>query len=153
MFTSYDKLRPFTELESCECEAVSGLLLVDQLTDNPIHCAVCRREVDPERIALTADESESIARWFSASSALYRLWLHSGEYENYAKERLLDPNGQINKVGAEIARTLSAKLPTQLWFFHDSDDGEPTECPVCSKQLDTSVRWGTGQCATCFIHI
>lgn len=117
MFTSYDKLRPFTEIEACECKTVSGLLLVDLLTNNPIHCAVCRREVDPERISLSSDETEAIASWFSASNALYRLWLHSGEYENYAKGRLLDPNGQINTTGIEIARSLSAKLPTQLWFF------------------------------------
>lgn len=153
MFTSYDKLRPFTEIEACECKTVSGLLLVDLLTNNPIHCAVCRREVDPERISLSSDETEAIASWFSASNALYRLWLHSGEYENYAKGRLLDPTGQINTTGIEIARSLSAKIPTQLWFFHDSDDGEPSECPVCAGRLDTNVRWGTGQCVKCFIRI
>ena len=153
MHSSYDKLLPMTEIESCQCETVSGLLLVDLLTDNPIHCAVCRRGVDPEQISLSSDEAEAIASWFSASSALYRLWLHSGEYENYAKERLLDPNGQINRVGREIARSLSAKIPTQMWYFHDTDDGEPSNCPVCSNPLDVSVKWGTGQCLGCFIHI
>lgn len=150
---SYENLQPITQIESCECEAVSGLLLVDLLTDNPIHCNQCRREVDPERIALTSGESDSIARWFSAASALYRLWLHSGEYEQYAKERLLDPDGQMNREGRGIARSLSAKLPTQMWFFHDTDDGEPSKCPVCSNPLDTAVKWGTGQCVKCFIHI
>jgi len=150
---SYDKLRPWTDIESCECETVIALLLVDLLTDNPIHCDVCRREVDPERISLTTDETESIARWFSASSALYRLWLHSGEYENYAKERLLDPNGDINAEGRRIARELSAKIPTQMWYFHDTDDGEPTSCPVCCNTLDTDVKWGSGQCSACHIHI
>jgi len=153
MFSSYDKLRPFTQIESCECVTISGLLLVDLLSDNPINCAECRREVDPERIALTTDETESIAFWYSAASALYRLWLHSGEYEQYAKEKLLDPNGQVNKQGREIARSLSAKIPTQMWYFHDSDDGEPTVCPVCSSPLDISVKWGTGQCVKCFVHI
>ncbi len=132
---------------------MTGLLLVDLMTENPIHCAECRREVDPERIALTSVEVDAIAHWFSASSALYRLWIQSGEYASYAKESLLDPNGQINKVGREIARALSAKLPTQVWYFHDTDDGEPTNCPVCSNPLDLAVKWGTGQCIECSIHI
>ena len=150
---SYDKLRPWTEIESCECVDINGLLLVDLLSDNPIHCDVCRREVDPELINLTTEETESIARWFSAASALYRLWLHSGEYEMYAKERLLDPNGQTNRDGREIARTLTEKLPTRLWLFHDTDDGEPKDCPVCCNPLNADVKWGTGKCVACFIHI
>lgn len=150
---SYDKFRPWTNIESCECDVVSSLLLVDLLTDNPIHCGSCRREVDPERISLTSDETEAIARWFSAHSSLYRLWLDSGEYENYAKERLLDPNGQINVAGRQIAHELSARIPTQMWFFFDTEDGEPTSCPVCGEALNKNVTWGVGQCKSCFIHI
>lgn len=150
---SYDKLRPWTEIEACECAEVRGLFLIDMLTDNPIHCAHCRREVDPERISLSMEETEAIARWFSTASALYRLWLHSGEYEKYAKARLLDPLGEINTEGRKIAQDLSRKIPTQIWFFHDTDDGEPIECPVCGKQLDFDVKWGTGQCENCYIHI
>lgn len=66
---------------------------------------------------------------FSAASALYRLWLDSGEYEEYARACLVDPEGQVNRDGLKVARTLSARVPTRLWFFHDSDDGEPTRCP------------------------
>jgi predicted nucleic acid-binding Zn ribbon protein len=150
---SYNKLRPWTEIESCECIAVSTLLLIDLLSDNPIHCGLCRREVDPERISLSSTETESIARWFSSSRALYRLWLNSGEYENYAKARLLDPNGQINREGRQIAKQLSTKIPTLMWFFHDTDDGEPISCPICCNLLDTDVKWGAGQCKTCNIHM
>jgi hypothetical protein len=150
---SYDKLRPWTEIEACECAEVKELFLVDMLTDNPIHCAHCRREVDPERINLSMEETEAIARWFSAASALYRLWLLSGEYEEYAKARLLDPLGEVNTHGLKIANDLSGKISTQMWFFHDTDDGEPIECPVCGKSLDLDVKWGTGQCENCHIHI
>ena len=149
---SYDMLRPWTDIESCECAEVNGLLLVDLLTDNPIHCDACRCEVDPERIHLTTEETESIARWHMAASALYRLWLHSGEYESNAKECLLNPNGQINQDGREIAKMLSKKLPTRLWFFHDADDGTPEKCPVCCKPLDVDVEWGSGKCVACCIH-
>lgn len=150
---AYNKLRPSTEIETCKCAFTEGLFLVDLLTDNPLHCDSCRKEVDPEQLNLTVEETESVARWFSVASALYRLWLDSGEYEDYAKARLLDPNGQVNRQGLEVARVLAARIPTRLWFFHDTDDGEPTICPVCQSELDTDVKWGTGMCPKCPIQL
>ncbi len=150
---AYGKLRPWTQIEACQCTTVEGLILVDLLTDNPLHCVACRKEVDPERLGLTVEETEQVAHWFATADALYRLWLDSGEYEEYAKARLLDPVGQVNRAGLEAARTLSARVPTRLWFFHDTDDGEPTHCPICETTLDTTVKWGTGKCSTCRIHI
>jgi muconolactone delta-isomerase len=150
---AYDKLRPWTAIERCECASLESLVLVDLLTDNPIHCGACRREIDPERLQLTTEETEAIARWLSAASALYRLWLDSGEYENYAKARLSDPNGQVNVDGLTIARALSSKWPTRIWFFHDTEDGEPTHCPVCGRPLDKGVTWGIGCCDRCCLRI
>jgi hypothetical protein len=150
---AYKRLRPDTEIESCHCAVVKELLLVDLMSDNPIHCAVCRREIDPERLGLTGGETDAIADWYFSASALYQLWLDSGEYEAYAKERLLDANGQINRDGREIAIALSVHHPTQFWFFHDTEDDEPTKCPVCGDPLDTDVKWGTGRCRPCHIHM
>jgi hypothetical protein len=150
---SYKRLRPWTEMESCECAEVRTLLLVDLLTDNPLHCGFCRKEVDPARLELTAAETEEVAGWFSVASALYKLWLDSGEYEQYAKERLIDPNGEVNMKGLAIARTLSERVPTKLWFFSDTDDGTPTHCPICGANLDTNVKWGTGCCEGCKIQM
>jgi hypothetical protein len=66
------------EIESCECAEVQTLLLVDLLTDNPLHCGFCRKEVDPARLELTAAETEDVAGWFSVASsllqALARFW-------------------------------------------------------------------------------
>lgn len=149
----YQLLRPWTEIEACRCDSVEGLFLVDLLTDNPLHCRRCRREVDPERLLLTPEETESVAQWHRAANALYWLWLDSGEYEEYAKARLLDPEGQVNRDGLHIARVLSRRIPTRLWFFHDTDDGEPTRCPVCGEALDTNVKWGTGSCRSCPIQV
>ena|SRR5437773_576266 len=150
---AYDKLRPWKAIEACECASVEGLILVNLLTNNPLHCDSCRKEVDPQRLNLTVEETESVARWFSAATALYRLWLDSGEYEAYAKARLLDPNGQVNRDGLKVARTLSARIPTRLWFFQDTDDGEPTHCPICRDELDTNVRWGAGKCLRCGVQL
>jgi hypothetical protein len=80
------------------------------------------------------------------ANALYRLWLDSGEYDEYAKVRLLDPNGQVTRDGLKLAEALSARIPTKLWLFSDTDDGTPTHCPICSKELDTNVKWGP-ECA------
>jgi hypothetical protein len=150
---SYDKLRPRTQIEACGCPSVEALVLVDLLTDNPLHCQRCRNEVDPERLKLTVEETEAVARWFSVASALYRLWLDSGEYEAYAKDRLLDPNGSVNRVGLAVARALSAKISTRLWFFHDEADGVPTHCPVCRQPLDCDVEWGSGACRFCGLQV
>ena len=89
----------------------------------------------------------------STADALYRLWLDSGEYEEYAKARLLEPNGQVNRDGLEVAQALCTRIPTRLWLFSDTDDGEPTNCPVCHSKLDTDVMWGTGKCPRCPIQI
>ena len=150
---AYDKLRPWTEIEACECASLNGLFLVDLLSNNPLHCDFCRKEVDPERLKLTVEETEAVAGWFAVATALYQLWLDSGEYEEYAKARLLDQKGQVNSDGLTLARTLSAKVPTRLWLFRDTDDGEPTHCPVCGGGLDTDVKWGTGRCLVCPVQV
>ena len=149
----YQRLRPRTDIEPCNCPSINGLLLVDLLTDNPLHCDFCRNQVDPERLQLTVEETEAVARWFSSAAALYRLWLDSGEYEVYAKSCLLDPKGQINRDGIALARRLSARVPTRLWFFSDTDDGVPTNCPVCLEPLELAVKWGTGVCKACPIQM
>src|SRR5262249_38218351 len=84
---AYQRLRPSTDIERCECASVESLLLIDLLSDNPIHCDYCRKEIDPERLQLTAEETHDIAHWFGAASALYRLWLDSGEYERVPSAR------------------------------------------------------------------
>jgi hypothetical protein len=150
---AYQRLRPNTEIQACDCATVNGLLLVDLLTDNPLHCEFCRKEVDPERLGLSVEEVESVASWFSVADALYRLWLDSGEYEIYAKRCLVDPKSQVNKDGLRVANMLSAKIPTRLWFFSDTDDGIPSSCPVCSQRLDEEVKWGSGRCPNCAIQL
>lgn len=149
----YLKLRPWTAIESCECDSVESLFLVDLLTDNPLHCGICRREVDPERIGLTAAETEAVATWYASATSLYRLWLDSGEYEDYAKARLVDPRGQINQRGLDVAARLSTRIPTRLWFFSEVEDGTPSKCPLCEQALDTNVDWGTGCCVSCNVLV
>lgn len=146
-----DLLRPDTTPEQCECESLEEIVMVNLLTDNPLHCIRCRKEIAPERLPLTSDEIREIAGWNSIANALYKLWLDSTEYEAYAKEKLLDPNGQVNRRGIEAARCLSSKIPTWFWFFR-ADDVFIDKCPLCDEPLDADVEWADGRCMKCKIY-
>ena len=150
-------LRPWTDIESCQCAEVTGLVFFDCLTDNPIHCATCKNEVDPERLGLSVEVVEAVARWHSVNRSLHALWLDTGEYEAWAKARLLDLSGQVNQDGMKVATMLSAHLPTCVWLFRDStDDGDADEavaCPMCGKPLDKNVKYGSGKCLDCHVFL
>jgi len=145
----YAPLRPDEEYETCECEDLKGLLIVDLLSCNPIHCAACRRMVDPERLKLSGELVDAVIRWQSAFGSLYRLWLDSGEYELWAKERMIEPSGQVNTAGLNLAQELSKQLPTRYWWFRDTDDPLPSNCPCCGSNLHPSDKYGDLQCPRC----
>jgi hypothetical protein len=150
---SYEILRPDLEFETCECESVIGLLFVYDLSCSPIFCSECRKIVDAERLQLSSELAHAIFRWQSAFGSLYNLWLDSGEYELWAKERMLDPLGQVNTDGLHLARELSKQLPTRYWWFHDTDDPFPSTCPSCNSTLDPSGKYGDFQCSQCPVLI
>lgn len=145
----YSKLRPDLETERCECAEIAEVILVHILTRNPIHCSQCRKEIEPERLELSVQEANDIACCFRTYGALYSLWLDSGEYEGWAKERLLDPRGQVNLQGKTIAAALTKRWPTFYWWFWDTDDGIPESCPSCAEDLTTSPGWGVRRCHRC----
>ena len=149
----YNKLRPWTDIKRCECSNVSRILLVYTLTDNPIHCYECKGELDPERLKLTSKQVDQIASWLSVFSSLYELWLDSGEYEEWAKERLLDKKGQVNIQGISTALELSKKWPSYYWWFYDEDDPQPIFCPNCGGELDGDDKHGHGKCDACHVVV
>ena len=152
----YLKLRPWTDIEACACAEVTGLMLFDGLANNPIHCATCSNEVDPERLGLSVEEVEAVARWHSVNRSLNALWLDSGAYEEYAKAQLLDWSGWVNQKGMEAAKMLSTRLPTFVWLFRDCMDDdyleEVVDCPVCGKPLDKQENSGWGKCLNCHVY-
>ena len=150
---SYDKLRPYRDIKACECENINSLLLVDLISDNPIHCLQCKKEIDPEKLSLPDETVELVYSWKSVFNSLYLLWLDSGEYENWARSKLLDKDGRVNKLGQEATNALSKKLPTYLWWFWDADGGEPTHCPICKIVLNPNTKFGAGKCEECRIYI
>lgn len=151
--SSYDKLRPWTEIEKCDCEKFTSIVLVDILTDNPIHCFNCKNEIDPELLKLDDKLVDDIASWFGVFQSLYGLWLNSGEYEQYAKKKLIDKSSQVNIEGMSVAKSLSAHCLSYYWWFSDTDDGELIHCPSCARKLDPDVKYGTGKCEACNVVV
>ncbi len=132
-------------------------MLRDALSWNPFYCVECNGEVLPKRIGLTAELAESVSSWRAIHSSLYRLWLASGDYEDWAREQLLDPQGQVNEDAFEILEQVN-ELPGvtfYYWFFRDveNDDEPATHCPKCSEALwDYGERF-FGKCDYCMILI
>ena len=154
----YWKLRPLPPTpadETCHCDPFGPLLLRDILSSNPIGCFDCNGEVSPDRIRFSTQLAESIANWRSLHSSLYRLWLSSGDYESWARDRLLDSNGEVHRLGYEIVTKLNAlpDISAYYWFFADtdSDAGSPAQCPKCSTPLSALPNGELGKCDTCRI--
>lgn len=156
----YWRLRPPTPTpadELCYCQCFGPLLLCDILGPNPIRCADCNGEVFPERIGYTPRVAEAIAAWQSIHSSLYRLWLASGDYEIWARDRLLDPAGEVNRLGYDIVAELNSMthIEAYYWFFEDcdseSESGASNDCPKCSRPLTALANRGRRKCDSCMI--
>ena len=141
----YERLRPPTptpvdELCSCAGEPPIKLMTMRQVDGfNPLHCLDCNLEVPPERLGVNVDLVEAIARWDAEHGAIEKLELLSGEYEQWARDQLLDANSPTNRDGREVARRLDEYRRCYFWFFQpDSDhDWEPrVTCPVCGEPLE-----------------
>jgi hypothetical protein len=155
----YWKLRPISatpEDEVCRCEFGVAVILRDGLTDNPLFCVECHGEVPPERLGFDARLAEDIASWRSAYDSLFRLWLDSGEYEPWAKARLMDPSGQVNTRGRNLVERLNAFVPAFYWWFKDTDAPESERlciCPVCSGALTPYGKRDLRACEACRILV
>jgi hypothetical protein len=141
----YAKLRPreptpLDEICSCPGEPPIKLMSMRQVGGfNPIHCLDCNLEVPPERLALTAEMVEEVAYWDWERGAIETLELASGAYEGWARNRLLDPEGETNVDGRVLAEKLTPIRSCYLWFFQPESDEEwtaRTTCPVCGEPLE-----------------
>lgn len=93
------------------------------------------------------------AFWHATFAPLYNLWLNSGEYEAWVKDRLLDKHGQVNIDGIKAAKELSRHWKTYYWWFYDSEDPTPFKCPNCDGELDPDTKHGYGKCDVCNIVV
>lgn len=141
----YEKLRqpaptPKDEVCSCTGEPPIKLMTMRQVGSfNPIHCLDCNLEVAPESLNLDLDLVEAIASWDAEHGAIETLELQSGDYEKWARSRLLDPESSTNVEGRDVARRLNERRRCYMWFFQpqSDDDWHAREtCPVCGDALE-----------------
>src|SRR3569832_102665 len=133
----YFKLHPPLETpgdEICKCGRNKPIKLMCALTYNPLHCIDCNLEIMPESLDLSETLVDAIAYWRSLFDAIDRLWLASGEYENWAKTQLIDIASPVNRLGLNVQKDLNGIRRCYYWYFQDqSAEGyEPTKhCPNC----------------------
>ncbi len=158
----YYKLRPeppTPEDEICQCADRPPIVLHDHLSSVPLACLRCNGEIPPERIGFDADFAERIAFWRNLHRALITLWLDSGDYEDWARTQLLDPQGQLNTRGLEIVAALNQHRRTYYGWFDDASarddstwDATPAvRCPRCYGELVD--RFDCAVCETCSIVV
>jgi hypothetical protein len=134
----------------CCCRELTTAYLAHVLTENPIHCSLCRGEVAPERIGFDAPTAELIARWNFVYSAVYELWLDSGPYEVWAESELLRADSHVNESGLQAREHLSKYILCRyLWFWQEK---RPAQCPVCGLGLREAE--GTHLvCTACAVYV
>jgi Zn-ribbon-containing, possibly nucleic-acid-binding protein (DUF2310) len=153
----YYKLRPdppTPDEEICQCPDDPPIVLQDRLSSVPLVCLKCGDEVRPERIGFDADLAELIAGWRGLHRALFTLWVDAGDYENWARTQLEDPQGQLNTRGMEIAAELNKHNRTYYWWFEDAsatNSAPLTKCPRCYGDL--VERFGHLVCERCSILV
>jgi hypothetical protein len=153
----YWKLRPepaTPEDEICACTDSPPIVVQDHLSSLPLACLRCNGEVPPERIGFSEELAEKLAFCRNVHNALKMLWLDSGEYEDWARARLEDPQGSVSLNGLEIVAELNKHRRTYYWWFQDNtlDDFEPlSACPRCSGEL--VEHFGRRVCQECSIVV
>ena len=152
----YLRLRdlPTPPEEICSCADSPPLLLYSNASQNPLHCFACNLSVPPEKILLPVALVDELADWRSFRAAFETLWLDSGEFEDWARELLLDPASPPNTRGLAVAAKLNGHRASYMHWFEDAGADEPvalTSCPRCTGPLEPM---GRGQaCKVCLIGV
>ena len=156
MSDPYYQLRPeppTPEDERCDCDEILELFLDHCLGSNPLRCLQCGGEVLPDKLGFDQRLAQDIAFWNDVYGALYTLWLNSGEYELWARDRLLDPKGQVNVDGRSVAKQLGRYVKTYYAWLRDHDEAAPRTCPVCGATLVEKKGSSFLVCEPCLVVI
>jgi Zn-ribbon-containing, possibly nucleic-acid-binding protein (DUF2310) len=121
--------------ELCHCPPHTPVNLQFVFTEFPVFCTGCAGQAMPADFALPDDLAQEILRWMTLYSALFQLWLDSSDYETFAANALLDPNGEVNRLGRQVAARLNIQRPTYYLWFSDNSEIAPEKCPVCHGPL------------------
>ena len=142
----YLKLRPPPATppdELCRCPGHPSIKLMCALSYNPLHCLDCNLEIEPVSLPLPIQLVEPIAAWRSNYDAIYRLWLASGDYEDWAEAQLSDITSPINVDGIRLCAQLDPVRRCYFWYFQaeSADCFTPlTHCPNCGNGFSAYHR-------------
>jgi hypothetical protein len=129
--------------ELCRCPGYPAIKLMCALSYNPLHCLDCNLEIEPASLPLPVQLVEPIATWRSSYDAIYRLWLASGDYEDWAKAQLSDITSPINVEGLRLGVQIDSVRQSYFWYFQDQsvDSFAPTtHCPNCGNSFSAYRR-------------
>lgn len=129
---------PVPAEEACHCAGHPAVHLRYAFSEFPIFCTDCTGQVFPSALEISEDLAARIVGWSSVYAALYSHWLSSGEYEAFARLALLDPAGEVNRQGMELASSLNGLRLTYYWWFRESDTVlvEGLSCPLCGGVME-----------------
>lgn len=136
--TNIEKLRIRDTIpadEICHCDEATELYLRYAFVEFPFYCSECNGQIFPDALNLNENLAGLVVSWRTVYASLYRLWLESGAYEEFAKNALCDPRGEVNVEGMKVSKLVAAIRPTLYYFFRDCDDPQPEDCPVCGTRL------------------
>ncbi len=124
--------------EICSCSGTPAVKLMSVLGHNPVACVACNLEVAPERLELPPKLVEAIAHWRSVQDALYRLWLDSGAYQEWAAGELRAIASPANRLGRAVQGQLNRLRRCYYWYFQDesaADFAPISKCPSCGGEM------------------
>jgi hypothetical protein len=137
----YFRLKPLppTPIEEiCHCKKSYPIFLCYAISENPLRCANCNCEIQPERLQLSSPIVDEIATWRRFYSCFYHLWLDSGEFEEWARLQLSDPHSPANERGYKLCEKLKIIRRCYYWWFQDTGSDlfeELDDCPRCNQRL------------------
>lgn len=138
--------------ESCLCDSRIPIRLMATPSRNAISCMKCNLVVDNTGLHLSTTDRKSLVKWRKTYWNIYSLWLDSGEYEDWAAEKLQSFQGQVNSEGRQLARRILGRGPCFYWLFWDETNelAYPRKCPSCQRDWSASpFRSGESICKSC----
>ena len=114
--------------EYCICEKMYDQKLMYSFDDNEFCCMNCNL---PKKGKINSDQE--IVNWKFEYDLIYRIWLNSGSYENWAKNELENINSKINQIGIKLAE----KYNCFYWLHRDNlyDKKIDIKCPSCGASM------------------
>lgn len=128
--------------ERCHCAGQKPTVLMNALGYNPIACVNCNLERDPSSFDWGPEILDEIVRWNTRYGSIFRLWLDSGAYEDWASGQLADLQSAANATGRVIVKKITTAAPCYYRLFQDAEaeKARPTRtCPACGKKLTRVV--------------